>query len=388
MSLVLRFRFLLSILFALGVNVYFYVVEGVRIVNDSERYMEYAHEIAKANFYQEHNIWYFAYCGFLAFFFKFGLGVKSIMFAQIILSLVSVVALQKTIENFFKNNFTALITTLAYVAFAEIATWNVYILTESLFISCICFALYFLSDYYVSKSNKSLIYMVLMLLIVFWIRPMGVTLVAAMALFFYLEKMLSFLNSWQKVFMVSFAILFGLFLVNEMLTTFHLVENYATGEVVFGISRIPSYQGHEQILLSVPFDVYLPAEGSTLWKALVFYVKNPVYGSKLFFLKGFFFITHYKPYYSLIHNTYNLLFIIPAYLGLYFFFKSKYLAPIKLSVLAYLAINLLIIMLTCEDWDGRFYMGLVPIVFCFGINCLLLRLNLISKYNYDFSSKG
>ena len=71
MSLVLRFRFLLSILFALGVNVYFYVVEGVRIVNDSERYMEYAHEIAKANFYQEHNIWYFAYCGFLAFFFKF-----------------------------------------------------------------------------------------------------------------------------------------------------------------------------------------------------------------------------------------------------------------------------------------------------------------------------
>jgi hypothetical protein len=373
MSLVLRFRFLLSILSALGVNAYFYVVEGVRIVNDSERYMEYAHEIAKANFYQEHNIWYFAYCGFLALFFKFGLGVTSIVFTQITISFLSIVALQKTIENFFKNQLSALVTVLTYVAFVELASWNVYVLTESLFISCICFVLYFWSDYYVSKSNKSLIYMVLMSLIVFWIRPMGVTLVAAMALFFYLEKMHSYLNSWQKVLMISFAMLLVLFLVNEMLTTFHLVENYATGEVVFGISRIPNYQGHEQILLTVPSDVYLPTEGSTLWKAIVFYVKNPIYCSKLFFLKGFFFITHYKPYYSLIHNAYNLLFIIPAYLGLYFFFKSKYLAPIKLSVLAYLAINLLIIMLTCEDWDGRFYMGLVPFVFCFGINILILR---------------
>lgn len=387
MSLILRFRFLLSILFALGINIYFYVVEGVRIVNDSERYMEYAHEIAKANFYQEHNIWYFAYCGFLAIFFKVGLGVKSIVITQMFLSLVSVVALQKTIENFFKNNFTALVTTLAYVAFVEVISWNFYVLTESLFISCICFTLYFLSEYYVSKSNRSLFFMMLMLLIVFWIRPMGVTLLAAIALFFYLEKLYAHFSDWQRVLVLSITILFGLFLVNVMLTTFHLVENYATGELVFGISRIPNYQGHEQILLSVPSDVYLPTEGSTLWKALVFYVKNPVYGSKLFFLKGFFFITHYKPYYSLIHNAYNLLFIIPAYLGLWFFFKSKSMVSVKLFVLDYIFINLLIIMLTCEDWDGRFYMGLVPFIFCFGINSLILRLK-ESKRDYDFSSKG
>jgi hypothetical protein len=379
MSLILRFRFLLSLLFAIGVNIYFYVVEGVRIVNDSERYMEYAHEIAKANFYQEHNIWYFAYCGFLVLFFKVGLGVKTIVLSQIILSLLSVVALQKTIENFFQNKLAALITVLSYVAFVELASWNVYILTESLFISCICFALYFWSGYYVSQSNKAFFYLLLMLLIVFWIRPMGVTLLAGMALFFYVEKIHSHLSNWQRVLMFSFTILLGLYLVNEMLTTFHLVENYATGEVVFGISRIPNYQGHEQILLSVPLDIYLPTEGSTLWKALVFYIKNPVYGAKLFFLKGIFFVTHYKPYYSLVHNFYNLAFIIPAYVGLYFFAKQKSQFSIKLFVLAYLLINLLIIKLTCEDWDGRFYMGLLPFVFCFGTNSLLLRLHLVSK---------
>lgn len=365
MAFILQFRYFITITLAILVNVFFYLHQGIKIVNDSHRYMEYAHQIASGNFYQEHNIWYIAYCGFLALFFKVGLGIKSIVFTQIIVSIVSVFFFQRACENFTQNKLKGLISSLLYLAFFEVTGWNTYILTESLFVSMTCFFLYAFSIFNDKKDFPSLLRTTLILFVVFWLRPMGVALLAAFIVYIYLEFLKNRIHKVTHYCLILCAFVSGILLLNQMLQTFHLVENYETGEIVFGISRIPNYKGHEQILLDVPKNLLVPTEGSTLFKAIKFYVFNPSYALKLSFLKGFYFLSHYKPYYSLAHNLHSFILLLPCYTGLLFYFLRDKFNSIKLFVFSFLLLNTGIIMLTSVDWDGRFLMGLTPIIFCF-----------------------
>ena len=68
MAYTLRYRYVIIAFTAVLLNLFFQLYQGIKIVNDSYRYMEYAHEIASGNLYQEHNIWYIGYCGFLTLF--------------------------------------------------------------------------------------------------------------------------------------------------------------------------------------------------------------------------------------------------------------------------------------------------------------------------------
>lgn len=359
-----QYRYVFVLVFFCAIQFALYETQGIRIVNDSNRYMEYAHAIAQGDLYQDHNVWYFGFCGFMGLFFKFGLGIKSIILAQVLISACSVVLLQKAMEKLSGNVLASFVTSLAYLCFIEVSSWNFYILTESLFISAICIFLYFLTRYVHSKSKFDLLFTSFLALVVFWIRPVGISLVLAFALYLYLEHLHHRLKNWQRIGFILIGFVAFLFLLNLMLSTFHLVENYATGEIVFGISRIPNYQGHEQILMEIPRNLSVPTQGSTLYKAFVFYVKYPVFGLKLLFLKAFYFLSHYKPYYSFWHNLHTLVLLIPAYLGTLFFVKKYLNIAFRTFVVSYILINTLIIMLTCEDWDGRFLMGLLPVVFC------------------------
>jgi hypothetical protein len=357
-----KYRYVLILVFFCSIQFAVFQTHGIRIVNDSNRYMEYSHAIAYGDFYQEHNIWYFGFCGFMAVFFKLGLGIKSIILAQVLISACSVLLLQKAMEKLSGNVLASLVTCLAYLCFIEVSSWNFYILTESLFVSSICAFVYFLTHYTFSKHKFDLILTSLFALIVFWLRPIGISLVVAFALYLYVALLHNLLKNWQKIFLaLTFSLAF-LVLLTFMLSSFHLVENYATGEIVFGISRIPNYHGHEQILMEIPKDLYVPTQGSTLYKAIDFYVKNPVFGLKLLFLKAFYFLSHYKPYYSFWHNVHTLFLLIPAYIGTILFLKSANYLALKTFVLSYIVFSTLIIMLTCEDWDGRFLMGLIPIL--------------------------
>jgi len=152
-----------------------------------------------------------------------------------------------------------------------------------------------------------------------------------------------------------------------MLNTFHLVENYLTGEIVFGISRIPNYKGHEQILLDVPKDLFIPSdEHSTLLKAVFFIINNPWYSLKLMFLKIIFFLSSYRPYYSIGHTVASAIFLIPSY---YFILKEwKYLsASLKPFFFLVFILTIGIIMLTVADWDCRFIVTLLPVIFLLSV---------------------
>jgi len=112
------------------------------LVNDSHRYLEYAQEIGQGHFFQEHNIWYFGYCAFLAVFLKTGASITYIILFQISLSILSILLLAKAGELLFKSQFAALVLGSLILLYVNISDWNFYILTESLFISFICLLLY------------------------------------------------------------------------------------------------------------------------------------------------------------------------------------------------------------------------------------------------------
>lgn len=365
MHYILRFRYLLILISSAAINIVSYNYQGVKLVNDSYRYIEYAEKIANGNFYQEHNIWYIAYCAFLSFFIKLKINYEYVILTQIILAIISTLTFCKASEILTKNRKKALCSSLLYLLFFEISLWNNYILTESLFISFTCFFLYFFCRFHEYKLKSDLIISSSILLCIFWLRPMGICLVASFAFYIYFEKIRDLLSKPSRYILGSICFVIGILLINQMLSTFHLVENYATGEIVFGISRIPNYPNHEYILLNVPQDLHLPKEGGTFTRAIKFYFSNPVFSLKLSLGKAFYFVSHIKPYNSFLHNFHTLCLLIPSYISLFYWLKNSKELSLRYFVLSMFASTTVILMVTSEDWDGRFFMGIAPIIFLF-----------------------
>ncbi len=365
MTSLLKYRYTILLFLALLANTIYYSFKGVVVVTDSITYLQYAQNLTRGILIPDRVIWYTGYCIFLAVFLKIGLGIKSIVFIQVILSSFSVLALQKATENFSKNSLLAFLSGFCYLLFLEVFQWNMYVLTESIFASCICFFLLFLSMYWMHKSNKDLIFSIFIALFIFWIRPLGIALLVAIGVFLFLEKMYTIMPKPVLYVFLGVFLALVLYLANTMLHDYALVENYITGEVIFNFSKIPNYLGHQYALVTLPNNLTFLKEGSTVSKALYFYVQNPIFSIKLALLKGFFFLSHTKPYYSTMHNICILVMLLPAYIGLVSFIK-KNKSTIMSFVLVYLGCTTCIVMLTCEDWDGRFFMGILPFLCCFG----------------------
>ena len=142
-----RFHILiLSLLFWVIASLIF-VKFGVKNVNDSPRYLEYATNLKNGFYVERHNIWYIGYVIFI-YLVRLISGSSSelnIIIVQNILSYLALVLLYKTNLNFFRSQNLAFICTFFYLIFIEIFFWNSYILCESLYISLTCISLYFLS---------------------------------------------------------------------------------------------------------------------------------------------------------------------------------------------------------------------------------------------------
>src|SRR5690242_807997 len=80
--------------FFVAINGYFFYRYGVKIVNDSTRYLNYAELIRREGiFFQSHNFWYVGYVVFIVFAKFFYPENISIIFFQLVFHALSVCAL-------------------------------------------------------------------------------------------------------------------------------------------------------------------------------------------------------------------------------------------------------------------------------------------------------
>ena len=366
-----RFHILiLSLLFWVIASLIF-VKFGVKNVNDSHRYLEYATNLKNGFYVERHNIWYIGYVIFiyLVRLISGSSNELNIIIAKNILSYLALLLLYKTNLNFFRSQNIALICTLFYLIFIEIFFWNSYILCESLFISLTCISLYFLSI--IHNRQVSLIAMFfagILILLTILTKPTGIAVLIGVI------GIITF-NIWKNnskpylrysMLIISTALI--LLLTNKMLVTFMVMENYEIGEVVYDITTRPYKPEYKLLLINVPEDLeILSSEYPPLIRIVHFMVFNLKYWIILFCAKVFFFLLHIRPYWSLEHNIFNLVILIPMYYYSFRYLISNSISKeIRVFSIFFFLTHILSIGITTVDWDGRFLMPLLPMIFILG----------------------
>lgn len=358
----------LSLLYC-GLSIFLFNEFGVKIVNDSHRYLDYASNLENGFYFDKHNFWYF---GYVLFIFIVQLIYKdplAVIVAQYLLGFIATLALYKTSLLLFQDTRTAIITALSYMLFIEISCWNSYILCESVYCSLTCISLYFLaSTQRQSQRFYKYIPAVLIVAITILTKPTGIALLGAI-LTIALLKLWSHAKSTVVRIAFVFILSTGFILViNKMLFTYLIIENYQSGEIIYDITTLPYQEIYNPLIITPPENIYIPSQNNPpLVRIVMFIVHNPLYFLQLFRTKLFFFLFHIRPYWSWMHNAFVLFFLLPYYYYVLLVFKKQSL-PKEIMVFSavYLFIHSVSIALTSVDWDGRFLMPLLPLIFMLG----------------------
>jgi hypothetical protein len=359
--------FLLTILCL--VNGFLLYSNGIKVVDDSERYFEYANVLRSGFYFDPHNFWYIGYCLFILIVSLFGGGSTSIVVIQILLFCFATFSLYYTALLIWKSPGTAFVTAFLFVAFIDIPQWNSYVLAESLFVSFNCFSLLALTLLFKDTRKVWKIGLVLLIIpITFLIKPTGIALLVACASVLTLHFFQSIKNNLGRL--AIGAGLFGLviLLTNRMLHTYLVMENYQLGEVIYAVTTVDKVQySINGLIVTPPENLYVPQRTwPPIVKIISFAVQHPVYWTQLFFTKAFYLLFHVRPFWSFSHNMFSVLFLLPSYfLCIVAFIRARPGGKVTVFGVTFLLINIFAVCLTSEDWDGRFLIPMLPVVFLF-----------------------
>ncbi|MBV6644316.1 MAG: glycosyltransferase family 39 protein [Cyclobacteriaceae bacterium] len=378
------YKHLLSILVLSSIYVFLSILTyhqlGTKIVNDSPRYLEYAEQLKSGFYFDRHNFWYLGYVFFIFLIKVFTQEVGAIILAQHLLSLIALLTLYKASYALFQDRMKATITALLFIFFVEINSWNAYILPESFYLSMTCFSLCFLILIFHKTKNWSTLLMGFVIVSVTALsKPTGIALLMALA--FSSSMLINLKWRWP---LLGIAMVVSLLLANTMLDTFRVIElNYVKGEVVYAVGTLPNDGLYDPLILDVPKDMVTSAsDQGPVMQIVTFIVQNPWYWTKLFCLKVFFFLTHVRPYWSDWHNLFSVVFLLPMYYHAIRTLRSGIPKTISHFAVSYLLIHIIIIGITSVDWDGRFLVPLLPVIFLCAtpaIKNTLIHLRLMAK---------
>lgn len=328
------------------------------VVADSERYLEYGRGIASSFYIDDFNIWYIGYALFIAVFYN----VTAIVVAQYLLSFVAVIAFYKTSILIFNSSRSAIIACLLFILFTDIPQWNSYVLTESLFTSFTCFSLYCLALVHKGERRQWFIAITcFVILFTILIKPTGVALLAALLAVVIRRPYL------KIVFGVCF-----LLLVNKMLGNYLVIENYQLGEVIYGVTTFSDQSQVAALVVQPPADLYIPPVSyPPMLRIVSFAGHHPVYFASLFLHKVWYLMFHIRPFWSTAHNLFSLAVLSLAYASFFVGIRGKGISrDVVIFAIVYVAIHILSVGITSDDWDGRFLIPMLPVIFIFSGNGL------------------
>lgn len=356
------------------VSIVLFNEHGVKNVNDSHRYLEYAANLRNGFYIDQHNFWYIGYAIFTFVIHSISKSDLAIVIAQYLLSYIAVLSIYKTSTFIFSDANKALACSLFYICFIEIISWNSYILCESVYLSLTCISFYLLSLWHLRSRNVfMLILTALVVLLTMFSKPTGIALLGALSAVVLHSLWTKLKHTYLKVGAIFISSVIFILLANKMLATYLIMENYQIGEIIYAISTLPGKPEYTSMIITPPHDLYIPSEKySPVIRIIIFIANNPVYWVKLFCMKLFYFFSHVRPYWSVKHNLFCLFMLIPIY---FYFFRGlvQNVLSNKLAIftVTYVVLHALSVGITSVDWDGRFLMPVLPILFLLGTNGLV-----------------
>lgn len=334
-----------------------YCISGVKTSVDTGLYLQNANELLSTLRIEEaHDVWYVGYSIFLALMLSLSGSLQAVVFFQILISGLALLALYKAVLAISEDKNVAFIAGILYVFWFEIHTWNVFIYTESFFISSSVITFYLLVR---SKTYAQYGFAIVVMLFTCLIRPAGFSLLIASASYLFVKLRLS---GKQKILVGSTTLCLMIMLLNKMLESYELISSYAKGEIIYPNVSI--------LIDKIP--VVVPASHHYPLLALIDFIFNhPIFFFKMCAIKLALFFGHAKPYFSILHNSYIALVLYPLYFFAFWAYRfSRIDTPILVFVISFVWLQAVTVMLTTENWDGRFLLPALPFVFilsAFGI---------------------
>lgn len=337
---------------------------GIRTGSDTQLYVDAAHNLLDGEWPQGRMIWYTTYIAFLALVFALNGSFPLIVFLQVLLSGVAAVGLWFSVKRITESFWTSFVAVSLYLCWFKIHQWNTFIYTESLFTSLAIITFAVLLSL---KRPYHYILFAILFLLTFFVRPTGFCLMIGLIL--YVMQKVRW-NYRMKFAIGMIFLLTCLLLLNNMLTQFTLVESYAKGEIIYPNIRLD---------VEIPNDLMIPNPSlSPLTRLGMFGFYNPFFFIKITLLKLFLFLANVKPYFSLLHNLLIALILYPLYIFAFLGFRHF---PGKsygnYVILGFILAQSLTVMLTTENWDGRFLIPILPFVFilsAIGIKWMIKRI--------------
>ncbi|UII26408.1 hypothetical protein LVD15_24435 [Fulvivirga maritima] len=363
-----RFHILLLSLGFLLVFIALFSQNGVKYVNDSHRYIEYAESLKSGFYIEAHNIWYFGYVIFIYVINLFTAHTNHLLIVllQYLLCYFALIALYKAACLLFNNPVAGLFTGVLFLAQIEVVSWSSYLLCESLYVSLTCFSLWAGVIWWRGKRGwKMLVLMSFLFLFTFITKPTGLALFVGISFVLLREILLQLQSRWKRAVLLSVLLVLLLLLVNVMLATFTFTRDYQSGEIIFAVTTVPYQPSFKYLVLDVPEHLnILPEHYPPLVRLTYFIATNFTYWLKISVVKAFYFLFHIRPYWSRWHNLYNLLLLIPIYfLTIKTLINRKWPVELRLFCIVYIATHTTIVSMTTVDWDGRFLMPVLPVIF-------------------------
>jgi hypothetical protein len=352
-------RALLAALWVLVQLVYLRKFHGPHYANDSARYLEYAKDIAeRGHFAPGHNLRYVLYPLFQSLWLRLGLGWSGIVAGQMLVSAAASSAIYRGTRRLTNGKTgAAVLATLLFIAWPDIQQFNVFLLTESLFISLV--ALSFGAFTRVRNGRwQDWALLVFVLTLTALARPNGfmVGLAAAIAGLDGLRRQHD-RRPWRVALLLLVLLSPLLWMaLNHQLATYYLMDTYQRGELIF---RYQLWAVHQAAPLDMP-----PAGTGPVMRVLYFAAHNPLYLGRLMLGKLFVFISYLKPHYSLAHRVLGVLVLWPAYgLAALGARRRGIWRPARIFLAGIFLLQTAIVMLAVDDWDVRFLAPVLPMVF-------------------------
>lgn len=300
---------------------------GVRHGGDSGRYLGAPQELLAGNLPSGKSLSYLGYTAFVGVILSLGLGQAGIVGVQILFSGLAAYCLYRLAEIMYGKR-VGYIAAFLFIVFLELPIWNVFILTDSLFISLPIMATYawVRQKYFLAA------------LLTGWIvalRPEG--FVFALGLLTWLLYWLYQRRHWRWI--------AGIVLIGLLLTP-----------VAWRVGK----QFIAQEELSYHYSV-----GAVIWNYPPFYLSSPSF-LKLAASKLIVEIAHLRPY----HDSARNLLIMLVLFALYGLATLGWRLPSKMPaakwvLTAWFILKMVVVMITFADWTGRFLIHVLPVVILF-----------------------
>ena len=330
---------------------------GPHPANDSSRYLAYAANIVECGYFEPgHNLRYVLYPLFQSLWLGLGLGWWGIVAGQMAVSALATRALYQGTRRLANGRRgAAAVATGLFIAWPDIQQFNVFLLTESLFISLVALSF---GAFTRVRGGRGWTWLLLVLLLTALARPNGF-LVGLAAGFAGLDALRRRPDHWPwRAALLGLTLLvpLGWVALNHQLATYYLMDTYQRGELIF---RYPLWAVRQAQPLHMP-----PNGTGPVARVLYFAAHNPAYLARLMLGKLFVFVSYLKPHYSLAHRAAGILVLWPAYwLAARATRQRSIWRPARVFLGSIFLLQAAIIMLTVDDWDVRFLAPVLPAVF-------------------------